>query len=64
MILKNSSPPNRSNLVKEIEYIKHFYKEIFKTNNKSIYDDSGLIRNYNKSIKSLQSKRLCKILSE
>ena len=61
MIIKNSTSTKRSNQAKNKEQIKYSYKEIFKRENKSILDDSDLIKNYNKSLKSPQSRRLYKI---
>ena len=61
MIKKNSPSPKSSNQVKEIGYIKYSYKESFKRENISLLDDSVLIKNYNNSLKSPQSRRLYKI---
>ena len=59
---KNLSSPNRSNQVKEMESSKYSYKESLKIENNSILDDSELIKNYNNSLKSPQSRRLYKII--
>ena len=61
MIIKNSPSPKNSNQAQEIGHIKYSYKESFKRENKSILDDSELIKNYNDSLKSPQSRRLYKI---
>ena len=62
MIIKNSPSNKRSNQAKDTQQIKYFYKESFKRENKYILDDSELIKNYNDSIKSPQSRRLYKII--
>ena len=59
---KNLSSPNRSNQVKEMESSKYSYKESLKIENNSILDDSELIKNYNNSFKSSQSRGLYKII--
>ena len=46
---------------KDKEQIKYSYKESFKRENKSLLNDSELIKNYNDSLKSPQSRRLYKI---
>ena len=61
MIIKNSPSTKRSNQAKDKEQIKYSYKESFKRENKSLLDDSELIKNYNDSLKSPQSRRLYKI---
>ena len=61
MIIKNSTSTKRSNQAKDKEQIKYSYKESFKRENKSLLDDSELIKNYNDSLKSPQSRRLYKI---
>ena len=61
MIIKNSPSPKNSNQAQEIGHIKYSYKESFKRENKSLLDDSELIKNYNDSLKSPQSRRLYKI---
>ena len=61
MIIKNSPYAKRSNQAKDKEQIKYSYKESFKRENKSLLDDSELIKNYNYSLKSPQSRRLYKI---
>ena len=61
MIIKNSPSAKRSNQAKDTEQIKYSYKESFKRENKSILNDSELIKNYNDSLKSPQSRRLYKI---
>ena len=61
MIIKNSPPTKRSNQAKDKEQIKYSCKESFKRENKSLLDDSKLIKNYNDSLKSPQSRRLYKI---
>jgi len=62
MILENSPPPNLDTQKKEIKNIKNIQKERFKSNDKSISDDSEYIENYNNSLKSPQSRRLYKNL--
>ena len=62
MKLENSPPPNRDTQKKEIENIKNIQKERFKSNDKSILDDSEFIENYNNALKSPQSRRLYKNL--
>ena len=44
MIIKNSPSTKRSNQAKSTEEIKYSYKESFKRENKSILDDSELIK--------------------
>ena len=61
MIIKNSTSTKRSNQAKDKEQIKYYYKESFKRENKSLLDDSELIKNYNDFLKSPQSRRLYKI---
>ena len=61
MIIKNSTSTKRSNKAKDKEQIKYSYKESFKRENKSLLDYSELIKNYNDSLKSPQSRRLYKI---
>ena len=61
MIIKNSTSNKRLNQAKDKEQIKYSYKESFKRENKSLLNDSELIKNYNDSLKSLQSRRLYKI---
>ena len=61
MIIKNSPSPKNSNQAQEIGHIKYSYKESFKIENKSLLNDSELIKNYNDSLKSPQSRRLYKI---
>jgi len=61
MIIKNSPSPKNSNQAQEIGHIKYSYKESFKRENKSLLNDSELIKNYNDSLKSPQSRRLYKI---
>ena len=58
---KNSPTTKRSNQAKDKEQIKYSYKESFKRENKSLLNDSELIKNYNDSLKSPQSRRLYKI---
>ena len=60
MRLENSPPPNRHTQKKEIENIKNIQKERFKSNDKSILDDSEFIENYNNALKSPQSRRFYK----
>jgi len=62
MLIKNSTSTKRSNQAKDKEQIKYSYKESFKRENKSILNDSELIKNYNESLKSPQSRRLYKII--
>ena len=62
MILKNSPSPKSSNQAQEIGHIKYSYKESFKRENISLLDDSVLIKNYNNSLKSPQSRRFYKTL--
>ena len=50
MIIKNSTSTKRSNQAKDKEQIKYSYKESFKRENKSLLDDSELIKNYNDSL--------------
>ena len=45
-----------------MESSKYSYKESLKIENNSILDDSELIKNYNNSLKSPQSRRLYKII--
>ena len=52
MIIKNSTSTKKSNQAKDKEQIKYSYKESFKRENKSLLDDSELIKNYNDSLKS------------
>ena len=59
---KNLSSPNRSNQVKEMESSKYSNKESLKIENNSILDDSELIKNYDNSLKSPQSRRLYKLI--
>ena len=61
MTSKNSTSPKSSNQEKEIRHIKYSYEESFKRENISLLDDSVLIKNYNDSLKSPQSRRLYKI---
>ena len=61
MILKNSPSTKRSNQAKDKEQIKYSYKESFKRENKSLLNDSELIKNYHDSLKSPQSRRPYKI---
>ena len=61
MIIKNSPSPKNSNQAQEIGHIKYSYKESFKRENIFLLDDSVLIKNYNDSLKSPQSRRLYKI---
>ena len=61
MIIKNLTSTKRSNQAKDKEQIKYSYKESFKRENKSLLDDSELIKNYNDSLQSPQSRRLYKI---
>ena len=61
MIIKNSTSTKRSNQAKDKEQIKYSYKVSFKRENISLLDDSELIKNYNDSLKSSQSRRLYKI---
>ena len=61
MTSKNSTSPKSSNQEKEIGHIKYSYEESFKRENISLLDDSVLIKNYNDSLKSPQSRRLYKI---
>ena len=49
MIIKNSTSTKRSNQAKDKEQIKYSYKESFKRENKSLLNDSELIKNYNDS---------------
>ena len=44
MIIKNSPSPKNSNQAQEIGHIKYSYKESFKRENKSLLDDSELIK--------------------
>ena len=62
MIIKNSPSPKNSNQAQEIGHIKYSYKESFKRENISLLDDSVLIKNYNDSLKSPQSRRFYKTL--
>ena len=62
MILENSPSTKRSNKEKDTEQIKYSYKVSFKRENKSILDNFELIKNYNDSLKSPQSRRLYKII--
>ena len=61
MSLNNLPSTKRSNHTKDNEQIKYSYKESFKRENKSLLDESELIKNYNDSLKSPQSRRLYKI---
>ena len=61
MIIKNSTYTKRSNQAKDKGQIKYSYKESFKRENKSLLDNSELIKNYNDFLKSPQSRRLYKI---
>ena len=61
MIIKNSPSTKRSNQTQDTEQLKYSYKESFKRENISLLDDSELIKNYNDSLKSSQSRRLYKI---
>jgi len=61
MIIKNSPSTKRSNQAKNTEQIKYSYKDSFKRENISPLDDSVLIKNYNDSLKSPQSRRIYKI---
>ena len=61
MIIKNSTSIKRSNQAKDKEQIKYSCKESFKRENKSLLDNSELIKNYNDFLKSPQSRRLYKI---
>ena len=61
MSLNNLPSTKRSNQAKNTEQIKYSYKDSFKKENISLLDDSVLIKNYNDSLKSPQSKRLYKI---
>ena len=61
MSLNNLPSTKRSNQAKNTEQIKYSYKDSFKRENISILDDSVLIKNYNDSLKSPQSRRLYKI---
>ena len=54
MIIKNSTSTKGSNQAKNKGQIKYSYKESFKRENKSLLDDSELIKNYNDSLKSTQ----------
>ena len=47
-----------------MESSKYSYKESLKIENSSILDDSELIKNYNNSLKSPQSRRLYKIIED
>ena len=58
MSLNNLPSTKRSNQAKNTEQIKYSYKDSFKRENISILDDSVLIKNYNDSLKSPQS-RIC-----
>ena len=62
MTSKNSTSPKSSNQEKEIGHIKYSYEESFKRENISLLDDSVLIKNYNDSLKSPQSRRFYKTL--
>ena len=62
MIIKNSPSPKNSNQAQEIGHIKYSYEESFKRENISLLDDSVLIKNYNDSLKSPQSRRFYKTL--
>ena len=62
MIIKNSPYAKRSNQAKDKEQINSSDKESLKKENKSILDDSKLIKNYNDSLKSHQSRRLYKLI--
>ncbi len=62
MRLKNSPSTKNSKQAKDTEQIKYSYKESFKRENISLLDDSVLIKNYNDSLKSPQSRRFYKTL--
>ena len=62
MSLNNLPSPKRSNQAKNTEQIKYSYKDSFKKENISLLDDSVLIKNYNDSLKSPQSRRFYKTL--
>ena len=62
MSLNNLPSPKRSNQAKNTEQLKYSYKESFKRENISLLDDSVLIKNYNDSLKSPQSRRFYKTL--
>ena len=62
MSLNNLPSTKRSNQAKNTEQIKYSYKESFKRENISLLDDSVLIKNYNDSLKSPQSRRFYKTL--
>ena len=62
MTSKNSTSPKSSNQEKEIGDIKYSYEESFKRENISLLDDSVLIKNYNDSLISPQSRRFYKTL--
>ena len=62
MSLNNLPSPKRSNQAKNTEQIKYSYKDSFKRVNISLLNDSVLIKNYNDSLKSPQSRRLYKII--
>ena len=62
MSLNNLPSTKSSNQEKEIGHIKYSYEESFKRENISLLDDSVLIKNYNDSLKSPQSRRFYKTL--
>ena len=62
MSLNNLPSPKRSNQAKNTEQIKYSYKDSFKRVNISLLNDSVLIKNYNDSLKSPQSRRFYKTL--
>ena len=62
MSLNNLPSTKRSNQAKNTEQIKSSYKDSFKIENISLLDDSVLIKNYNDSLKSPQSRRFYKTL--
>ena len=62
MSLNNLPSTKRSNQAKNTEQIKYSYKESFKIENESFFDDSAFIENYNNALKSPQSRRLYKII--
>ncbi len=62
MSLKNLPFTKRSNQAKNTEQIKYSFKESFKREKISLLDDSLLIKNYNDSLKSPQSRRFYKTL--
>ncbi len=62
MSLNNLPSTKRLNQTKNKEQIEYSYKESFKRENISFLDDSILIKNYNDSLKSPQSRRYYKTL--